>query len=52
MPKSLLHQIATGISRFSEEVKTDFEILGELGDDWEEFKTGIEYEGFLVRRKL
>lgn len=40
-----------GISRFLEEVKIDFEILGELGDDWEEFKTGIEYEGFLVRRK-
>jgi|SRR5690606_2480954 len=40
-----------GISRFLEEVRADFEILGELHDEWEEFKPGIEYEGFLVRRK-
>ena len=40
-----------GISRFLEEVRADFEILGELHDEWEECKPGIEYEGFLVRRK-
>ena len=40
-----------GIARFLDEVTEDFEILGELTDDWEIFKTNIEYEGFLVRRK-
>lgn len=29
----------------------DFEILRELNEDWEAFKTDVEYEGFLVRRK-
>ncbi|MCP1381692.1 DUF6934 family protein [Runella salmonicolor] len=41
-----------GISKFFDEVSSDFEILGELNDDWETFKTDVEYEGFLVRRKL
>lgn len=41
-----------GISKFLNEVTDDFEILGELNDDWEEFKSGVELEGFLVRRKL
>jgi hypothetical protein len=40
-----------GISRFLEEVTQDFEVLGERNDDWETFKSDIEYEGFLVRRK-
>src|SRR5665213_189303 len=39
------------ISKFLEEVKIDFEILGEFNDEWEDFKPGTEYEGFLVRRK-
>ncbi|GLU56937.1 DUF6934 family protein [Dyadobacter frigoris] len=41
-----------GISKFLEEVTSDFEVLGELNDDWETFKSDIEYEGFLVRRKI
>lgn len=40
-----------GISKFLKEVTTDFEILGELSDYWDEFEFGIEYEGFLIRRK-
>ena len=40
-----------GISKFLNEIIEDFEILGELNDDWETFKVDIEYEGFLVRRK-
>jgi len=40
-----------GISRFLVEVIEDFEILGEINDDWEAFKSDVEYEGFLVRRK-
>ena len=41
-----------GISKFLEEVTSDFEVLGELNDDWETFKSDTEYDGFLVRRKI
>jgi hypothetical protein len=41
-----------GISKFLEEVTSDFEVLGELNDDWEAFKPDTEYDGFLVRRKI
>ncbi|CAM3963692.1 hypothetical protein B0A58_16045 [Flavobacterium branchiophilum NBRC 15030 = ATCC 35035] len=41
-----------GITRYINEIKCDFEILGELEDDWDEFQVGVEYEGFLVRRKI
>jgi hypothetical protein len=41
-----------GITRFLQEVTEDFEVLGELNNEWEAFKPDIEYEGFLVRRKL
>jgi|LakMenE01Jun11ns_1017448.scaffolds.fasta_scaffold9578716_3 hypothetical protein len=40
-----------GISKYLIEVTSDFEILGQLGDDWEDFEGGKDYEGFLVRRK-
>jgi len=40
-----------GITKFLSEVNEDFEVLGELKDDWEIFKKDVEYEGFLVRRK-
>jgi hypothetical protein len=41
-----------GISKFISEVKDDFEVYGELDDGWEEFRPGIDYNGFLVRRKI
>lgn len=40
-----------GISNFLDEVTEDFDVLGEKNEDWGTFKFGIEYEGFLVRRK-
>ncbi|MFY8187167.1 MAG: DUF6934 family protein [Flavobacterium sp.] len=40
-----------GISKFLVEVTEDFEILGEIDEDWETFKSDFEYDGFLVRRK-
>ncbi|UUV20377.1 DUF6934 family protein [Paenimyroides aestuarii] len=40
-----------GITKFLNEVKRDFEIYGELENDWDKFKIDIEYNGFLVRRK-
>jgi hypothetical protein len=40
-----------GISKFLDEVTEDFEILGEIDEEWETFKSDFEYDGFLVRRK-
>jgi hypothetical protein len=40
-----------GITKFFEEIKEDFEVMGELNDDWEPFRKSIEYEGFLARKK-
>ena len=40
-----------GISKFLSEFDEDFEVLGELNDNWDIFRKNIEYEGFLVRRK-
>ena len=49
--KSRTRLYRMGITKFLSEVNEDFEVLGELKDDWEVFKKDIEYEGFLVRRK-
>ena len=40
-----------GISKYLQEVETDFEIYGLLNDEWITFKEGINFEAFLVRRK-
>ena len=40
-----------GISKFLNVIESDFEIYGELENNWEKFKIGIEYDGFLVKRK-
>ena len=40
-----------GIAKYLLEVKSDFEIFGELNDRWEAFKKGEDYLGYLVRRK-
>ena len=49
--KSRTRLYRMGITKFLSEVNEDFEVLGELKDEWEEFKKDIEYDGFLVRRK-
>jgi hypothetical protein len=49
--KSRTRLYQMGITKFLSEVNEDFEVLGELKDDWEVFKKDVEYEGFLVRRK-
>ena len=40
-----------GISNYLSEGKKDFEIYGELKDEWDNFKKGTDYDGFLVKRK-
>ncbi|MBW8334695.1 MAG: hypothetical protein K0M40_21950 [Prolixibacteraceae bacterium] len=41
-----------GITKFINDVETDFEIFGELDEGREEFKKDIVYKGFLVKRKF
>ncbi len=40
-----------GIAKFIDKAIADFEILGEINDDWEVFQKDVEYQGFLIRRK-
>ncbi len=41
-----------GITRFYEEVIQDFELYGQVGDEFHQFEVGREYIGFMVLRKL
>ena len=41
-----------GITKYIVEAESDFEIFGELEEEWDEFKKDIEYRGFLVKRKF
>ena len=50
--KSRTRLYRMGIAKFLSEVNDDFEVLGELNDNWETFKENVEYEGFLVRREM
>lgn len=40
-----------GISKCIEEVQKDFHVFGQLEGEWEDFKIGIDYTAFAVRRK-
>jgi hypothetical protein len=41
-----------GISSFWQEIIKEFEVYGELGQNWEPFKKGINYKRFLVFKKI
>ena len=49
--KSRTRLYRMGISKYLSEGKKDFEIFGELEDDWEDFQKDGDYVGFLVTRK-
>ena len=40
-----------GITRFYEEMRQDFELYGQVGDEFYEFKVDTEYAGYLALRK-
>ena len=40
-----------GINKYLIEVENDFEIYGQLGDEWHVFEKGTDFEGFVVKRK-
>ena len=50
--KSRTRLYRMGITRFLSEVYEDFEVLGERNSNWETFQKNVEYEGFLVKRKI
>ncbi len=49
--KSRTRLYRMGITKYLDEVQSDFDIYGELDDGWEDFRKDVEYEAFLVKRK-
>lgn len=47
--RTRLYQI--GISRLWEEINMNFQVLGFINGDWEDFQHNVNYEAFLVKRK-
>lgn len=41
-----------GITKFYDEIQSDFYLYGRMDDELYIFETGIEYEGFLAQRKF
>lgn len=41
-----------GITKFYEQMKKDFYLYGQIGDDFVAFETGTDYDGFLAERKF
>ena len=41
-----------GITKFFDEIQSDFYLYGRIGDKLYIFETGIEYEGFVAQRKF
>ena len=41
-----------GITRFYEEMVQDFDLYGQIGDDFHKFEIGKTYVGFLTQRKF
>ncbi|HEY5462815.1 MAG TPA: hypothetical protein VIJ95_06115 [Hanamia sp.] len=40
-----------GITKYYEEIKDDFDIFGQVGEDWETFEKGKDYIAFLAQQK-
>jgi len=41
-----------GITKYFDQMKKDFYLYGQIGDEFPEFEIGIDYEGFLAQRKF
>ena len=50
--KSRTRLYRMGVTKYFDEAINDFEIFGEINNKWEEFRKDVEYEGFIVKRKL
>ena len=40
-----------GMTKYFDDIKDDFDIFGQIGENWESFKKGKEYVAFLAQRK-
>ncbi len=49
--KSRTRLYRMGIAKYLEVIQQDFDIYGEIGDGWEEFRKDTDYEAFYVKRK-
>jgi hypothetical protein len=50
--KSRTRLYRIGITRFYNEMRKDFYLYGQLGDDFVDFEIGVDYDGFLAQRKF
>ena len=50
--KSRTRLYRIGITNNLAEIEADFEIYGLKNDEWQEFKKGVDYQAFLVRRRM
>lgn len=41
-----------GITKYYGEITSDFQLFGQIGDEFHEFEIGKEYDGFLAQRKI
>lgn len=41
-----------GVTKYSEEMRRDFYLYGQVGEDFFPFQGGVEYDGFLAQRKF
>jgi hypothetical protein len=49
--KSRTRLYRMGITKYIDDVKSDFHVFGQLEGEWEEFQKDIDYTAFVVRRK-
>lgn len=49
--KSRTRLYKMGITKYLDEIREDFEIFGEIENEWEEFQKDVDYEAFLVKLK-
>jgi hypothetical protein len=49
--KSRTRLYRMGITKMLEDAVKDFEIYGQLDDQWENFRNNVDYQAFLVKRK-
>jgi len=49
--KSRTRLYRMGIGKLMEDAVKDFEVYGQLNDQWENFRKTVDYEAFLVKRK-
>lgn len=47
--RTRLYQI--GITKYHQELTEEFEIFGQIGEEWELFEFGKKYTAFLAKRK-